>query len=73
MQINEFIRVKTVLINSLTKLKKWNLRLSFCDTHSKVSTHVNRRDNNCALFELRWKENLLKNQNVSKYYENDCS
>ena len=28
--------------------------------------------NNRASFHLRWKENLLKHQKVSKYYENDC-
>ena len=28
--------------------------------------------NNCASFHLCWKENLVKHQKVSKYYENDC-
>ena len=28
--------------------------------------------NNRALFHLWWKENLVKHQNVWKYYENDC-
>ena len=28
--------------------------------------------NNCAFFHLWWKENLVKHQNVSKYYENYC-
>ena len=28
--------------------------------------------NNRALFHLRWKENLVKHQRVSKYYENGC-
>ena len=28
--------------------------------------------NNCALFHLWWKKNLVKHQKVSKYYENDC-
>ena len=28
--------------------------------------------NNCASFHLWWKENLVKHQKVSKYYENDC-
>ena len=31
---------------TLTKNKKWNLRLKFCETDSKVSTPVSRRDNN---------------------------
>ena len=30
----------------LTKNKKWNLRLKLCETDSKVSTPVSRRDNN---------------------------
>ena len=29
--------------------------------------------NNRALFRLWGKENLVKHQKVSKYYENDCS
>ena len=29
-------------------------------------------NNNCASFHLQWRENLLKHQRVSKYYENDC-
>ena len=29
--------------------------------------------NNRASFHLWWKENLVKHQKVSKYYENDCS
>ena len=29
--------------------------------------------NNPPLFHLRWKENLMKDQEVSKYYENDSS
>ena len=29
--------------------------------------------NNRALFHLWWKENLIKHQKVSKYYENDSS
>ena len=29
--------------------------------------------NNPALFHLWQKENLVKHQKVSKYYENDCS
>ena len=29
--------------------------------------------NNHALFHLRWKENLLNYQKVSKYYEDDCT
>ena len=29
-------------------------------------------NNNHASFHLPWKENLVKHQNVSKYYENDC-
>ena len=29
--------------------------------------------NNHASFRLWWKENLVKLQKVSKYYENDCS
>ena len=29
--------------------------------------------NNRALFHLWWKENLVKHQKVSKYYENDCT
>ena len=29
--------------------------------------------NNRASFYLCWKENLVKHQKVSKYYENDCS
>ena len=29
--------------------------------------------NNRASFHLWWKKNLVKHQNVSKYYENDCS
>ena len=29
--------------------------------------------NNHALFHLWWKENLVKHQKVSKYYENGCS
>ena len=29
--------------------------------------------NNRASFHLWWKENLVKYQKVSKYYENDCS
>ena len=28
--------------------------------------------NNRASFHLWWKKNLVKNQKVSKYYENDC-
>ena len=28
---------------------------------------------NCTSFHLWWKENLVKNQKVSKYYENGCS
>ena len=28
--------------------------------------------NNYASLHLWWKENLVKHQNVSKYYENDC-
>ena len=28
--------------------------------------------NNRSLFHLRWKDNWVKNQKVSKYYENDC-
>ena len=28
--------------------------------------------NNWALFHLWWKEDLVKHQKVSKYYENDC-
>ena len=28
--------------------------------------------NNHTSFNLRWKENLLKHQKVSKYYEHDC-
>ena len=28
---------------------------------------------NHTSFHLRWKENLLKHLNVSKYYDNDCS
>ena len=27
---------------------------------------------NHASFHLRWKENLVKHQKVSNYYENDC-
>ena len=29
--------------------------------------------NNQSSFQLRWKENLVKHQKVSEYYENDCS
>ena len=29
--------------------------------------------NNCASFHSWWKENLVKHERVSKYYENDCS
>ena len=29
--------------------------------------------NNRASFHLWWKENLVKHQKVSKYYENDCT
>ena len=29
--------------------------------------------NNRVSFHLRWKENLVKHQKFSKYYENDCS
>ena len=29
--------------------------------------------NSHALFHLRWKENLVKHQKVSKYYDQDCS
>ena len=29
-------------------------------------------NNNLASFHLWWKENLVKHQRVSKYYENDC-
>ena len=29
--------------------------------------------NNCASFHLWWKENLLKYQKVSKYYDSGCS
>ena len=30
------------------------------------------KSDNCKLFHLLWKENLVKHQKVSKYYENDC-
>ena len=29
--------------------------------------------NNCASFNLHWSQSLVKHQNISKYYENDCS
>ena len=35
--------------------------------------HTMSVSNNHALFYLWWKENLVKHQKVSKYYENDCS
>ena len=28
--------------------------------------------NNCTLFHLRWKENLVKHSKLLKYYETDC-
>ena len=47
-------------------------------THTHTHTHTRARartmylSNNCASFHLWWKENLVKHQKVSKYYENDC-
>ena len=34
--------------------------------------HTMFTSNNRASFQLRWKENLLKHQKVSKYYQSDC-
>ena len=29
--------------------------------------------NNLALFHLKWKENLAKQQSVAKYHDHDCN
>ena len=56
---------------TLTKNKKWNPRLKFCETDSTKSLLLSCRDNNCTSFHLNWKKNSVKHLKVSKYFEND--
>ena len=44
----------------------------FSNSWSKPYIHIYMViSNNCTSFHLRWKENLIKNEKVSKYYGND--
>ena len=43
--------------------------LAVCETNRLYTMFIS---NNRASYHLSWKENLVKHQIVSKYYENDC-
>ena len=54
---------------------RWNLPslfFSFAWQIVRQAVNIMLITNNRAPFHLWWKENLVKHQKISKYYENDC-